>query len=207
MDTALETTNFIAAALNVVVALLILLELRRVKVGASALLVTLVLFFVARTAERVTEPEFPGAYSQAVDLAVDLLLIGLLLVLIVYARKPFRALLSEVERARKEKAEYARARRAYEQIVRHRMMNPLMVIRGAAETLAAGAAETPAQRDALLQAIIESTGVIENVALSPERRGPEERELNALPQPDEEPDAEPSNPEPPRPRGDPPVPE
>jgi hypothetical protein len=60
-------------------------------------------------------------------------------------------------------------------------MNPLMAIRGSAETLLSGASADPALRDELLRIILEASEAIERTSLAPEAGGAEERGLRPVP--------------------------
>jgi signal transduction histidine kinase len=176
MDTALVVTGLAAAALNLAVAALVAVEAGRRRIGFGRLVLVLVLFFVARAAERLTEPEAPWGYNDAVDLFVDVVLIVVLLAVVINVRRFLLATTSADE--------YTRARRHYEQVVRHRMMNPLTTIRGGAQTLLADEELGRDVRQSILTAILEASETLEEISLRPERRGREEHELDAVPWPE-----------------------
>lgn len=119
-------------------------------------------------------------YATTFDIAA-LLMLG---VVFLNARNLARAAISSVDLARYRAAEYERARRDYRQIVRHRIMNPLAVVDGAARTLQAEHSLDSDTREQLLQAIIDSAQVLKDVTLEPERRDELERDLDALPRDD-----------------------
>lgn len=80
--------------------------------------------------------------------------------------------------------EYRRARHDYTQLVRHRLMNPLTIIKGAALTLVEDPSlESPA-RD-LIRSIVTAAERIEHLSLDPNIEHPSESELEPYPQLDE----------------------
>ena len=176
MDTALVVTGLAAAVLNLAVAVFVAVEAIRRRIGFARLVLVLVVFFAARAVERLTEPEAPWGYNEAIDLFVDVVLIVLLLAVVINVRRFVLATTSADE--------YTRARRHYEQVVRHRMMNPLTAIRGGAQTLLADEQLDRDVRQRLLTTILEASETLEEISLRPERRGSEEHELDALPWPD-----------------------
>jgi signal transduction histidine kinase len=181
MNLALEITNYFAAALNIAVAALLFGELRRRRLGWPPIAIIFILFFTGRALERLTEPEAAGAYSPGVDVAVDVGLMFLLVLIIIGGRSLADAALATLELARYRVEEYTRARRHYAQLVRHRIANPLTVIAGAAQTLAAGADKDPSLRRQLVQVIVDSANTLKNISLDPEQLGPEEQELHPTP--------------------------
>lgn len=76
--------------------------------------------------------------------------------------------------------EYERARREYEDLMRHRIANPLTVVRGAAETLLAAELD-PDTQEKLLHAIVDASHALEQVSARAESISSEERILDALP--------------------------
>jgi signal transduction histidine kinase len=179
VDTALVVTGLSAAVLNLAVALFVAVEASRLRIGFARLVLLLVLFFAARAVERLTEPEAPWGHSQLLDLVIDIALLVLLLALVVNARR--------FVLATREADEYTRAMRHYEQVVRHRMMNPLTAIRGGAQTLLADEQLDRDVRQRVLTTILDASQTLEEISLRPERRGSEEHELHALPWPDRRP--------------------
>jgi signal transduction histidine kinase len=176
VDTALVITGLAAAVLNLAVAVFIAIEANRRRMGFARLVLVLVLFFVARAVERLTEPEAPWGYSDALDLVIDVALIILLVALVINAR--------QFVLASRSADEYTRAMHHYEQVVRHRMMNPLTAIRGGAQTLLADERLERDVQQSVLTTILEASKTLEEISLRPERRGSEEHELDALPWPD-----------------------
>lgn len=90
-----------------------------------------------------------------------------------------RRLDNELRHARQAVDRYTRALSDYEQIVRHRVMNPLMVIEGAAHTLRAGIVTDHETCEQLLTAIVESSQRLKHVTLEPEVQRVEEAKLRA----------------------------
>lgn len=103
--------------------------------------------------------------------------------LLTHVRRITRMVESLVDQARLRANEYRRARMDYTQVVRHRVMNPLTVIRGASVTLRSGAVTDPKLAAQLFDAIDAATEMIESETLEPERRDELERELQAVPHP------------------------
>jgi signal transduction histidine kinase len=175
-----ESTNLLIGAAYLAVSLLLIYEARRLRIGTPPLLLLLVAFFAVLGLGRLADPD-PLLGSSPVLAGV--LGVASLLVLVVVAanaRRIARAVLQAFRDARGREREYERARGEYAQLVRHRMFNPLTVIRGAAQTLQSGAADGAA-RDELLRAIVEATEELERVTLEPERRSAAESDLDAVP--------------------------
>lgn len=127
---------------------------------------------------RATGPAVAAPSTTSI-LVLELLgTVSAIAILLVSARL-VDAVLAVVDAARTRAAEYERARRDYSQVVRHRINNPLTVIRGAAQTLEAEIADHET-RHRLRLAIIEAARVLEEISLGPERLGAEEHELDAI---------------------------
>lgn len=86
-----------------------------------------------------------------------------------------------VERARRSAREYDRARHDYEQLVRHRIANPLAAVQGIAHTLVARPDLPDATRLELVAALVDAADELARVSLDPLPTGPEEAELRAVP--------------------------
>jgi len=93
----------------------------------------------------------------------------------------------ELEAANWGRKEYLRARHDYSQLVRHRLMNPLTVIRGNAQTLRDLKTIDPVLHDQLCDLIIESTQLMEQISLTPESNSEAEENLHAVPHVDDAP--------------------
>ncbi len=144
-------------------------------------LVALTAYFALRTAKR-----FVGAANHheaiGLDLYLDLILLPVLVLIIVASNRMIAGFQAARDEAEYRRDEYERARRDYEQLVRHRLFNPLTVVRGAAMTLKAGVPDDQV-RDSLLDAICDAADAIQNTTLEPERRSGEEHTLDAVPGP------------------------
>jgi signal transduction histidine kinase len=119
-----------------------------------------------------------GALSRAVILEI----VGtvIIIALLANASRIVGAIAFVVDEARYRAAEYARARHDYTQVVRHRIANPLTVIKGAAQTLDVGELDEQ-MRHALRLAIFEAAQQLEDISLEPIRLGDEEREFDPVP--------------------------
>lgn len=87
----------------------------------------------------------------------------------------------EVARARSYAAEYRRAHTAYDQLLRHRIANPLAVVDGGIETLLALEDLDPATRRELLLAMRGASQQLRATSTDPAPRGVEELVLDARP--------------------------
>jgi len=83
-------------------------------------------------------------------------------------------------RLRLRQQEYERALRDYRSLARHRLANPLTVIRGGLETLRTQKLSRR-QRDELIEVIAQEAARLESVALDPSANGDEERGLRPDP--------------------------
>lgn len=178
----LEITNLIAAAATIVIGALVIREMARLRLGFPQLGMILVAFFFALALDRAAAPDPILSYSVELDAVTDLLLIALLGALLFRARGLAQGLIATVDEARLRAEEYERARHDYSQLVQHRLANPLTAVYGAAETLQRDDIDE-ATRKHLLATIVEGAQRIEELGLGPERRGVEERELDAIPRP------------------------
>jgi signal transduction histidine kinase len=85
------------------------------------------------------------------------------------------------EQTRLDAVEFARARRDYEQLVRHRIGNPLTVVQGVAHTLAHHPHLDDEVRTALLDSLLAAADELASVSLDATQQRPEERDLQPLP--------------------------
>jgi signal transduction histidine kinase len=119
-----------------------------------------------------------GTLSRVVILEV----IGTVVIVLMLANasRIANAIAFLIDEAKYRAFEYERARDDYTQVVRHRIANPLMIIKGAALTLE-GDSLDDATRHELRRAIIEAAERLEAISLEPTRQGTEERDLDAVP--------------------------
>lgn len=122
-----------------------------------------------------------GTLSRVVVL--EIVGTGVILVMLANASRIADVVAFLIDEAEYRAYEYERARRDYIQVVRHRIANPLMVIKGAAQTLE-GASIDDATRRELRRAIIEAAERLEAISLEPTQQGAEERDLDAVPRVD-----------------------
>lgn len=173
--------SLLNGAAQLVVALVLVIGARR-RVGRIPLLAWLLgAYFVVNACMSLARSMLDTDVHQAVSWIVALELLGVVLLVLLLARASqiARALAFVIDEARVRAAEYARARHDYTQVVRHRIANPLAVIRGAAQTLERGSLDDITRHE-LRQAIIEASELLESISLAPERAGVEERELDAV---------------------------
>jgi signal transduction histidine kinase len=111
---------------------------------------------------------------------IEVLGTAVIVTLLFNARWVVDAVTFLVSQAKFRAAEYERARRDYTQVVRHRINNPLTIIMGAAQTLETQTISDDTRRE-LRRAIIQAAQELEQISLAPERQGPEEAELDAIP--------------------------
>lgn len=180
--------ELILGLLNGTVAAIILLRGR--SSGRMAIpLMVLASFFTIRAFARMSaafDVDDSSVVSVGVGQALDVLLVAALVGILVTIERVMRGVAAVEDAARYRKEEYERANRHYTQVVRHRMMNPIAAIRGAALTLRDRPEITDPTRGQLLDAIIDGCGELEQVSLVPERRDELERDLDAVPRIDHE---------------------
>jgi signal transduction histidine kinase len=118
--------------------------------------------------------------------AVILEVIGTIVIVMMLANasRIANAIAILVDEAKYRSYEYERARLDYTQIVRHRIANPLMVIKGAAQTLEGDNLDEPTRHE-LRQEIIAAAERLEEISLEPTQQGFEEHDLDGVPRVDE----------------------
>ena len=143
-------------------------------------LAALAAFFALRGVTRIYAA-LAGEAPEALTVPADLLLIAALLLLIVGIDRTARGLKLAKDDARYREEEYNRALDDYRRLARHRLANPLTVIRGGVATLKELPNLSSQQRDQLLDAIERETHRLEKIALEPDPTGREERKLRPRP--------------------------
>lgn len=175
-----QAIDLLLAVLNLIVAIYVVVRsqhwLGRVALPAFALAIYFLLRSAARTVDVVT-----SSASTPVELLLDVLLVGTLLLVITTFEPILRGIGAREDAARYRATEYERARRHYVQVVRHRLLNPVTVIKGSALTLHDADRVDEATRRKLVDAITAACDELENISLVPERRDDLERDLNAVP--------------------------
>ncbi|MCW2955296.1 MAG: hypothetical protein JWO69_165 [Thermoleophilia bacterium] len=175
--------SIIDAILEFAVAVALLVGVR-VRVGRVGILTWLVAgYFLVESVVSVNRAVTGGA-ADATGLGRELALelAGTLLMVAMLSRASHvgRVLRHVVDGARARAAEYERARRHYTVVVRHRIANPLTVIKGAAQTLEREQLPDDVRHELRL-AIIAAAEQLEAISLGPAPAGTEEHELDAVP--------------------------
>lgn len=184
VDFIFRYSDLAAAIIDFTIAAVVILQVRQLRIVRfrNNLLVSLVVvFFVLRGVQRLND--VPGIFlnnNHRIESFTDILAIILLVYILASVSKLVAAVLATYDESQYRAIEYQRARKHYEQVVRHRMFNPLAVIKGSAQTLEAGTVTDAAIHQQLCQAIIDMAHEIEYVTLEPEPRDALEEELDAV---------------------------
>lgn len=181
--TTIETINLIIGTVEMALTATIAHEAWRLRQLRSVAIWGFIGFFAidALVAINRTELLWKRAEQLTIATVLDLLALIVLVSVFTLGRKLVRGAVATVDLARYRVYEYERARRDYTQIVRHRMMNPLTVIEGAARTLEAETTLEPELRRKLLSTIVECAVALRETTLEPEQRNGLERDLDAVP--------------------------
>ena len=142
-------------------------------------LIALTLFFALRGAMRIYAA-FAGSVPEALAVLVDVLLLVVLALLIVGLDQTARGLRLAEDEALDREGEYARALADYRRLARHRLANPLTVLRSGTTALRSLDLDAR-QRENVLDALEQASRKLEEVALEPEPLSPEERGLKPRP--------------------------
>jgi signal transduction histidine kinase len=145
----------------------------------------LMVFFALRGTQRVYAA-FTDGNEQVFGVVGDLLLLVVLTLLVVGLERTVRGLRYSADVAAARAEEYERALRDYRRLARHRLANPLAVVRGGAATLRELELDE-AQRAEIVRAIEEAALELEQITLQPEPERPEERGLRPRPEFDQPP--------------------
>jgi signal transduction histidine kinase len=146
-------------------------------------LIVLSVFFAVRGGYRIYVA-FTDAESPNVTLATDVLSVLVLVLLIAGLESTVTTLRRSEDSATWSQREYERALADFRDLVRHRLANPLSVLRGSVETLAAREQELdPASRQELFGVLRSELDRLEATALDPAPAGPEELALAPEPRP------------------------
>jgi signal transduction histidine kinase len=175
--------NFVLAALEAGLGFVVLRHLARFG-RAFPWLAVLMGFFFLRAADRFYVA-FEGEEPLAFSLLVDGLAVLLLSLLLVGIRKMVRGLQAVEDEAAFREAEYERALTDYRRLMRHRIANPLTVLRGCIQTLRDLPDLSRHEKHILLGSMHEAVERLEHVALNPRSLGPEEASLEGRPRLDE----------------------
>jgi len=186
---ALSYTDIITAIIDLCIPAFIVWQVYRLGVRLSSpgsrrslsLPIAVLSFFALRALQELHDAPSIMLGGDVFEVVIDILSIISLVVILLNVRKVVEAGLRALNEAGFREAEYRRAKRDYSQIVRHRMNNPLTIIKGAAITLQAGAVTDESTRDKLCEVIITTVGEMGEITLEPERRDALEYELDAMP--------------------------
>ncbi len=183
----LDYADLILAALNAVVVIVIVLQMRRLDLHLSLPTAALLTFFLLRVAARLIDaPQLASHATGTLEQIVDVLSIALIVYLLTLTRRLVEAIRAQRDLARLRAEEYERARSHYTQVVRHRTMNPITVISGTLGTLRDRPELDEATRRSLCDGALAAALELSEVILEPERRDELEHELDAQPRVDEE---------------------
>jgi signal transduction histidine kinase len=187
MGSLLDYTDLVLAVAYGLMALALVVQLRRARVPIGGVGLALVCFFVIRAIDRMLDsPQLSPSPNERIDQAMDLFTLLTVIYLVTQVRRIVEATRARLDAADDRTEEYDRARRHYAQVVRHRVLNPVTVIRGTLITLRDDVAMDRETRVALCDAALAASDVIEHVSLEPESLGELEHELDAIPRHDDE---------------------
>jgi signal transduction histidine kinase len=172
--------NLVAGVTQIAIAIAVVFELVRLRRGLPRVAILLIAFFVVDGIVAINRPDHLLGYSSTLDAVLTAIDMVVLVGLLVYVRRLVRGALQTVDEAKLKAGEYERARRDYARLLRHRIANPLMTIGGAARTLRAKRGDE-ANREQLLESIIEASENLERISLEPQAIRAEERELEPAP--------------------------
>ena len=178
----MDTTELLSLAVGVLeLALALVVGIRLgAYVRTFPWLAALIVFFGLRAAMRIYSA-FAEQRAETLALPIDVLLIAALILLIVGIERTGRGLVLAENEAQYREQEYRRALADYRRLARHRLANPLSVIRGgviALKTLDLSEDE----RRKLLESMAAESERLETVALEPDPASPEERRLRPRPE-------------------------
>lgn len=144
--------------------------------------ISFITVYALMTVQRAGLPLLPRWEGwMVIGTTMSLVAASLLALVFVQAARRSRVALLVVEEAAHNAREYERARHDYEQLVRHRIANPLAVVQGIALTLQ-DHPELPADtRRSLVASLVAASEELVDVSLEPTQRSLEEHELHAVP--------------------------
>jgi signal transduction histidine kinase len=177
MDAA-ELLSLLVGSLQLALAVVVGIRLGRYG-RAFPWLAALMVFFALRGVTRMYQA-FAGGVSETLALPLDFLLLAVLVLLIVGVDRAGRGLTLAENEAHYREEEYRRALADYRRLARHRLANPLSVIRGGVIALKTLDLD-PADRERLLDSMEQESLRLEKITLEPEPETPEERDLRPQP--------------------------
>jgi signal transduction histidine kinase len=176
--TAPEWLDLAIGALQLLLAAVVLRNLRRFG-RAFPWLAALMLFFFVRGTQRLYA-SFTDSTEELLGLIGDLLIVTVLVLLLLGLRNTVRALEFALDEADARAAEYSRALQDYRTLTRHRLANPITVIRAGLSTIR-DLDLKESDRESILAAAEEAAAELEQVVLEPQAVRPEERGLQPKP--------------------------
>ncbi|HWC32521.1 MAG TPA: hypothetical protein VG709_05270 [Actinomycetota bacterium] len=177
---AMTLSEWLSFAIGCVEIVLAIVVLRHVARFARTFpwLIALMLFFVLRGADRI----YAGLTERgSLGLLVDVLVLAVLVLLLLGIEGTVGGLQAARDAAANREAEYARALADYRRLARHRLANPLTVIRGGVLTLKGKPDLDAETRERLLDTIDQEALRLERVALEPDAESEEEAGLRPRP--------------------------
>jgi signal transduction histidine kinase len=172
--------NLVAGLAQIVLAIVVSVELIRLRRGFPRVALLLIAFFLVGGATLLNRPDPLIGHSANLDAVLIVIDLVILIGLLAYVRRLVRGALHTIDEAAIRAREYERARRDYASLLRHRIANPLMTIEGAARTLRAHRGDDES-REQLLDTIVEASESLEKISLDPQLKSPEEMGLEPVP--------------------------
>jgi signal transduction histidine kinase len=174
--------DIIGAIFNFVIVGAIIIQVRILRLPFTRTVGAAVMFFIVRGLSRwYDQPDIWPTQNDNLELGLDLFSIALLAYILLNVPRICRTLFAAVDEGRFRAREYDRALHHYTQVVRHRILNPITVVKGSAQTLRTGAVRDPSIHEQLCDVIIDMASEMERITLRPERRDALEHDLDALP--------------------------
>lgn len=180
-----DLTSLIAV-LSAVLGIALVAAFARVMVRARVPLPSVMLmagFFLIYSLERFEDRTHPSYHSEGLDIAMAAVMVVLLAYLLLFASRTMMMMAERAASADERRREYERALRDYEELVRHRVANPLTVITSGVDLLAAKMPEAcgDTQLAPVLASISAAAQQLRDVSLDPSHLRPEEASLRPMP--------------------------
>jgi signal transduction histidine kinase len=174
-----DLLNFAIALLELVLALIVLRHLGRFG-REFPWLAALMAFFFVRSADRFFVA-IAGNEPPGFSILVDAPAIVLLALLLFGVERTVRGLEAMEDNAAFREAEYERALSDYRRLMRHRIANPLAVVRGGIQSLRDLDRLSEDEQREIIETLHEAALRLESVSLDPGPLGREEKRLEGRP--------------------------